>query len=287
MDRLAYELRHLTRDHREGSFSTQEARWIALRQASVQLREEGFRNLSARGLKPKHVQTLLERWQREELSTGTIKNRLSHIRWAAGKLGKGGIIPRSNDALGIERRQYVSNTSKARQLTDRAQKITDPRVRASLELQRHFGLRLEESLKFQPAYADRGERIVLKGSWTKGGRPREIPVRTPEQRALLDKARQIAGGGSLIPPERSYIQHRWAVEKALQRAGIDHVHGHRHAYAQERYEQLTGWKAPADQGPTHAELNPAQRQLDREARLTISAELGHGREQITTIYLGR
>jgi hypothetical protein len=27
--------------------------------------------------------------------------------------------------------------------------------------------------------------------------------------------------------------------------------------------------------------------VDREARLTISAELGHEREQITAVYLGR
>ncbi len=287
MDRLAHELRRLTRDHREGSHQTQAARWTTLRQAAGQLREAGHRNVTLGGLKPKHVDALLERWQREGLSIGTVKNRVAHLRWAAEKSGRAGIIPRSNDALGLAHRSYVSNDSKARELGDSLAKLSDPRMRASLELQRHFGLRLEESLKFQPGYADKGDRLVLKGSWTKGGRPREIPIRTAEQREVLDRAAQLAGGGSLIPPEKTYIAHRWATEKALQRAGIDHVHGHRHAYAQERYRQLAGWAAPAAGGPNAVQLTPAQRAQDRAARLTVSAELGHGRGQITAVYLGR
>lgn len=287
MDTLTFQLRQLTRDHREGSFSTQQARWNVLRQAAGQLREGGYRNLTTQGLKPKHVHALLGRWQREGLSPGTIKNRLAHLRWASEKIGKAGLVPRSNDSLGIPRRVFVSNDSKARELDGRLEKITDPRMALSLELQRHFGLRLEESLKFQPTYADRGDKIVLKGSWTKGGRPREIPIRSTEQRAVLDRAHSLAGGGSMIPPQRSYIQHRWAMEKTLQRAGIDHVHGHRHAYAQERYLELTGWPAPAAGGPTLKNLTPQQRDTDHPARLAISAELGHCREQITTVYLGR
>lgn len=48
-----------------------------------------------------------------------------------------------------------------------------------------------------------------------------------------------------------------------------------------------GWAAPAAGGPGSKALTPEQRELDREARLTISAELGHEREQITAVYLGR
>ena len=40
----------------------------------------------------------------------------------------------------------------------------------SLELQRAFGLRREEAMKFQPSYADQKDHITLKASWTKGGR---------------------------------------------------------------------------------------------------------------------
>ena len=65
------------------------------------------------------------------------------------------------------------------------------------------------------------------------------------------------------------------------------MHGLRHAYAQNRYEELTGWQAPAAGGPNAKTLTAEQREADRQARLTISRELGHEREQITAAYLGK
>jgi hypothetical protein len=65
------------------------------------------------------------------------------------------------------------------------------------------------------------------------------------------------------------------------------VHGLRHAYAQRRYEELTGWKSPAAGGPCSKQLRPEQKAVDREVRLIISRELGHEREQITAVYLSR
>jgi integrase len=48
----------------------------------------------------------------------------------------------------------------------------------SLRLQRAFGLRREEAIKLQPRWADRGDHLQLKASWTKGGRERTVPIRT-------------------------------------------------------------------------------------------------------------
>jgi hypothetical protein len=53
------------------------------------------------------------------------------------------------------------------------------------------------------------------------------------------------------------------------------------------YRELTDWLAPAAGGPRSRDLTPLQREPDREARVTISEELGHEREQITAVYLGR
>ena len=230
----------------------------------------------------------MERWQAEGLSTGTLKNRMSTLRWWAEKSGKANVVAKSNDVYGIAERRYVTNVSKARQLTsgDLAQ-VTDPYTRMSLRLQAAFGLRREESLKIQPAWADRGDTLLLKDSWTKGGRDREIPIRNAEQRQVLDEAKRLAGKGSLIPADRTYVEQLHRFEYQCDRAGIHRVHGHRHQYAQERYRELTGWSAPAAGGPRSRELTREQKAIDREARLTISSELGHEREQVTAIYLGR
>lgn len=102
--------------------------------------------MKASSLKGKHVQTLLDRWQGEGLSSGTIKNRLSHLRWWAEKVGKSGILPADNTQLGVAERRYVTNISKARALGIGLEQVTDAHVRMSLQLQAAFGLRREEAI---------------------------------------------------------------------------------------------------------------------------------------------
>lgn len=286
MDDLIYTLRQLCHRNRDGSHNTQADRMRSLALAARQLREVGFRQMKASSLKGKHVQALLDRWQGESLASGTIKNRLSHLRWWAEKIGKSGILPADNTQLGVAERRYVTNVSKARELGSGLDLVTDVHVRMSLQLQAVFGLRREEAIKFQPSYADRGDHLALKGLWTKGGRERTVPITTPEQREVLQAAHHLAGAGSLIPAHKTYIQQRHVYDGQCKMAGLSHMHGLRHQYAQSRYETLTGWPASAAGGQSVKGLNSAQRVEDSRARQTISHELGHERVQITAIYLG-
>ena len=287
MDDLTYTLRHLCQRNRDGSHNTQADRMRSLSLAARQLREAGFRQMKASSLKGKHVQALLERWQGEGLSSGTIKNRLSHLRWWAEKIGKSGILPADNTQLGVAERRYVTNISKAQELGTGLEQVTDAHVRMSLQLQAAFGLRREEAIKFQPSYADRGDHRTLKGSWTKGGRERTVPITTTEQRDALHAAHRLAGTGSLIPANKTYIQQRHVYDGQCKAAGLSHMHGLRHQYAQSRYETLTGWSAPAAGGPPVRTVSDTQRTQDAAARQIISRELGHEGLQVTSIYLGK
>ena len=109
----------------------------------------------------------------------------------------------------------------------------------------------------------------------------------PTQRAVLDAAEALAGSGSTIPKHMTYVARMKCFEAQCQTAGIHKVHGLRHQYAQTLYEALAGWKCPAAGGPTSKELTPRQKARNREVRLMISSCMGHGREQITAVYLGR
>jgi hypothetical protein len=284
---LEYQLKQLCLRNRDGSHSTQANRAKILRLVADQLQEMGYRRMGVRSLKPKHVDALTKRWLSEELSSGTIKNRMNCLRWWADKVNRGNVIARSNDYYGIPDRQLVSQTSKAQQLTDDVlQHIADPYVRISLELQKAFGLRREEAIKFIPGYADQGDHIHLKASWTKGGKERQVPILHQSQREVLDRAHQLAGNRSLIPEDKTYIQQLRLYERQTAKAGLSRLHGLRHFYIQRRYKALTGWAAPAMGGPTIHQLSTEQRRRDHEVRLILSAELGHNRAQILGVYLG-
>jgi hypothetical protein len=339
---LNFQLRNLCLNCNEDSFATQSKRLRDLDLVANQLHDLGFRGLTVNGLKPKHVYGLVEFWKKQNISAGTMKNRLSFIRWWANKIKKFDMLPATNDAFAIEDRVYVTNVSKSSHLVgsllssclepaiDSAlkpaidsgntnlisnlassltanslsfdsclERITDISIKTSILLQAAFGLRREECLKFNPSWADRGHYIVLKGSWCKGGQQRTVSVLNQKQRDVLDKSRVVAGFGSLIPPHRTYIQQLKAYENLTHKVGLFKLHGLRHKYAQERYFLLTGWLSPSDGGLTKQSvlqsssdvLSDQRKQTwidsDHNARLIISQELGHHREDITALYLGR
>jgi integrase len=285
---LNYDLKTLCQAQRQGSRATQAARFAILRLCADQLFEDGYRLPAAKSLKPKHVEALVKRWHREGLSAGTLKNRLAALRDWAGWVGKASIIPRDNEALGVPSRQNFRGNKAQGLDPDKLGKIECEYIKYALRLQAAFGLRREEALKFRPSVAMRGSdrSIALQGSWCKGGRAQEIPVVTADQRALLQEIADFVGRGSLIPEHRSYVQHLRAYEHECLNAGLRNPHGLRHAYAQARYQTLTGWAAPAAGGPDPGALTAAQRQADRDARLAVAEELGHGRPEIAATYLG-
>jgi hypothetical protein len=285
---LNYQLKQPCRHCREGSHATQAKRERMLTLIANLLHELGYRGMTAKSLKPKHIEALLGRWRKQELTTGTIKNRMAAIRWWANKVDKCNVVARSNEHYGIPDRRFVTNESKAKTVTrEQLEKVRDEHVRMSLELQQAFGLRREEAMKIRAIIADQDDHLFLQGRWTKGGRGRIVPVRTEQQREVLNRAHLLAGHGSLIPSNRNYVQQMRVYEGNTRRAGLHHMHGLRHAYAQIRYEELTDWACPAAGGPVAKELTKEQRKRDHVARLTISRELGHEREAIVSVYLGK
>ena len=127
---------------------------------------------------------------------------------------------------------------------------------------------------------------------TKGGRggataPRW--VRADEHiREALSYAEQVSPDGSrnLLAPNETYLDfNRRVVRPArniLQTHDLKGFHELRTAYACERYEQITDYFAPVCGGEC-SQLDP---HLDREARLQISYELGHGRIDVVSAYIG-
>ncbi len=293
MNKLNYELKNLCKRNHDGAFVTQKNRHNGLQLIASQLQAVGFhtRVMSVHDLKGRHVNRLVSLWKQQALSDATMKNRLAMLRWWAEKIGNPGAV-KTSEEYGIGRRQLVTNESKAETLAGKDLSTISPWVALSLRLQEAFRLRREESMKFRVSWALKGQSpdsisaISLKSSWTKGGRPRSIPVLTQEQRQLLAEVRQLAGSGSLIPPDRSYREHLRVFERETASVGTGHTHGLRHAYAQRRYEELTGRKPPVLGGRSRRTMRREERRIDDKIRQQISEELGHSRISVTSIYIG-
>ena len=240
---LDYQLVQLCKDNRKESKATTANRRAMFRLFAKQLEENGYniRKMTPHDLKGRHVNKLLEQWRKDGISTATIKNRMSALRWWAKEINNEGAV-KSNVELNIERRVFVTNESKAISLENIDLSKIDENIAQSLRLQDSFGLRREESMKFQPEFAldgqwiDNAKYIVLKPTWTKGKRGRTIPISNENQRKELRKAYALAqkNGGSMIPKEKSYKAHKSNFEAVTHALGVGQTHGVRHGYAQSR-----------------------------------------------------
>ena len=294
MKKLEHKILQVCNRNRDGSYSTQANRRAILSLCVAQLNDAGYKvnELKPHDLKGRHINSLVKRWKDDGVSNGTMKNRMSALRWLAEKIDNKGLV-KNNDQLGIANRKYITNEDKSIDLVDLSKvdlSKLSPHVLLSNELQKEFGLRREEAMKFMPSYALGGytpaavDKIMIKPSWSKGGRYREVPILNSKQVELLERVQALVDNGSLIPVDKSYKQHKNTFEYETRKAGIGQTHGLRHLYAQNRYLELTGWLCPAVGGIR--ELSDTDKQIDRQARLQISTELGHSRLQITGVYLG-
>lgn len=288
MKDIEYAMHVVCNRNREGSYSTIANRDDSLRLIGRQLESLGYRQIKrAEQLKPKHIWAVVTQWKDEGLAEGTIKNRMSHLRWLAAKIGKNGLIAKDNDHYGIGKRTYVTGENKSLHFDqNRIDKIDSKYVRLAAELQREFGLRREEAMKFNASKADQHDKIVLQGSWCKGGKERVIPIRNAEQRKLLDRVHEFCGKRSLIPPEKTYVQHMNTYMNSMSKVGLGRTHGARHMYAQRRYIELAGRLPPALGGMSRRKMTKEDRIEDEKIRLEISRELGHERMQIVAVYIG-
>ena len=258
------------------------------------LHELGYKIGHIKGLKAKHIYVLVEHWKSEGKNAGTIKNYMSKLRKTAYLLNDPKLVKPDNGAYNINKRSYASTINKAIHHIDLS-KCTDPYIKLSLEGQRLFGLRREESMKFTLSEAHHDNHLIIKPSWTKGGIGRTLKITKEAQRQWLAKVSQfVRAGESLIPSNRTYKQHLSHYEEQAKAMGVSKLHGLRHAYAQERYRELTkffdpnkqGMACPFEGGKKFKEMNAAEKAIDRKARQILSFDMGHSRISITRIYCG-
>ncbi|STX50913.1 integrase [Legionella busanensis] len=289
-----YSVNECLKDIRGYSFASKADMRHILNRCVKDLHELGYKLGHINGLKSKHIFVLVEHWKKQKKNTGTIKNYMAKLRKVSLLLNKPQLVKPTNEAYQINRRSYAPTLNKAIHQVD-FNRCNDPLIRLSLEAQRLFGLRREESMKLIVSEAWLGNTLKIKPSWTKGGIGRTLRIINNEQRQWLIRASQLVPAGqSLIPQNRSYKQHLSHYQLETKKMGVSKCHGLRHAYAQQRYHELTkefdskrfGLICPIQGGKPSKLLNSYEKKLDIKAREIISRELGHSRLAITKIYCG-
>ena len=269
--------------------------------------EDGPRLNDARQI---NLQTLLDyaghlRQQVEqgELAIATAQNRLSSVnRTMAALRGDQYVkVPNPSKALGM-RRTNVRHSVPQGQDREHMERIVDvlcehqmPRAAAIAQLARATGMRLREAIladlpRLQREAEQLGRINIQDG--TKGGRggataPRWIMVDNHVREALR-YAEQVLplGSRNLLAPNESYLNFQRGIvrpaREVLHTHNLKGFHELRAAYACERYERITQHPAPINGGRCYQ----LDQRLDREARDQVSYELGHGRIDVVSAYIG-
>ncbi|WP_235578313.1 phage integrase N-terminal domain-containing protein [Pseudorhodoferax sp. Leaf267] len=270
----------------------------------------GFRRPpDPRNLGQKHVQAMVQVWQRERLAPATIQTYLSFLRGLASWLDKPGLV-RPPAHYGLRLEEYERHEYAQRDKSWRAQGLDveqvlqqvaafDPRIAACMRLMHVFGLRDKESVMLRPhahvvPFAQTGlpdvglnadDYLWVKG---KGGRVRWIAIDADAQRLALAQARTLVTGqdASMGDPARTLRQNLRRLMYVLEKFGITRRaagttgHGLRHGHVNDLYEQIGGVPSPVRGGPV---LPPVQ---DRAARKAVAERAGHARLRASGAYIG-
>lgn len=237
------------------------------------------------------------------ISIATAQNRLSSVnRTMAALRGDQYVkVPSPSKTLGM-RRNSVRLSVPQGQDREHVKRIIDvlckhqmPRAAAIAQLARATGMRLREAIladlpRLKREAEQYGKINIQDG--TKGGRggataPRWIRV-NEHIRDALRYAEQVSPDGSrnLLAPNERYRDFQQVLirpaREILHTHNLKGFHELRAAYACERYEQITHHLAPINGG----KCRRLDLRLDREARLQISYELGHGRIDVVSAYIG-
>lgn len=250
-----------------------------------------------------YVAYLRQQIQQGELCIATAQNHLSSVNrtLAALRCDQDMRVISPSQAL-VQHRSNVRTRAPDGQDYQDVQRVAlslvehqHERVAAIIMLARTTGMRLREAILADlPRLHREAEslgRINIQDG-TKGGRsgasaPRWI-IANEGVKAALQLARHAAptGSSNLLARNESYAAFLRQVvlptRETLHKQELKGFHELRAAYACERYEQLTRHAAPVNCGHGYR-IDP---DLDRQARLQISLELGHNRIDVVSAYIG-
>ena len=269
--------------NRQGSYKTR-ARYYESMQRFCRFLANVYRLERLANIAPKHIYAYVAYLQENGKAASTIKTNLSAIRFFHNRIPQPRYTLPTNDDLLLQRRTFGdidrtwSQEEFERMLTCALEYGREDYVTV-FYLGRYDGLRLHECFRIDTAIAAKAVKeniLTIKG---KGGLIRTVPLVPCVVERLRLHLAKTARGHKLFVPDNQQTHEAikalqafiWLYRSSVQDNGSTRpmtFHGLRHTYAAEKYQQFiqTG-KTPY------------------EARKAVSKLLGHGRDDVTRIYL--
>lgn len=284
---LLAQLDKLARHNRQGSFRTRQRYYEAM-QRFCKFLADAFHLQKLANISGKHLVAYVHYLQEHGKSASTVKTDLAAIRFWHDKLGNAKYkLPANADLssqaplerrrIGGTDRHWTPEQFAAFAATCRGAGRGDYADIATLTY--YVGLRIHEVCRLDTAAVEAWERtgvLTVKG---KGGRVRSVPVEAgAAKQALRDRRAAVQRGHKLFVPDDMatdvYIRtfqeflRKHRPDPGTNPKPLTH-HGMRHSYAVRQY------RAAVDGGAT-----------EYRAKLKVSKLLGHGRADVTDVYLG-
>lgn len=222
------------------------------------------------------IAKMVNYYKTQGLKDATIINYISSLRSFLHETMRTNINI-SNGELGLKREIEYKDKSLNAKGVDINEKLRyfkekDANVYVQLKIASIAGLRKEESVHAALALAKgykivKNGRLELKGSWCKNGRPREIKLSSEKIKELMELRKYAMNCN--YDTNRNLKQEMNHLGNSIKNAGFN-MHAVRHSVAQERYVELVS--------KGHSE---------KYSKIAVSNELGHNRDYVTKVYLGR
>jgi integrase len=268
-----------------------------------QLVELGYRIKNPYNLTDEHVAVLCRHWYSENRKVSTIHEYLSKLRVFSGWIGKDAMVKSLPLYLpDVDRKLLiVSKSAKAskgwtengvdiRQKIEEADAL-DWRFELMIRMMLAFGLRRKEVTHNRPWEADKSDKLVIFHGEAKGGRPRDIYIDSPQQRAVLDfvkskvKSHEYLGWPTDtrgLKASLAYCIGRY--NKSMAKIGITKLevgvtgHGLRAQYAENA--ALIAQMIPPTLGGNRGQMDSVTLDIKREQ---VSELLGHSRKSMKPV----
>lgn len=261
----------------------------------IQFCAQNFRLQKLSKISDKHILAYVDYRRGQGIAEKTIKNDIAAVRYYLRYMEdrKGQLI--DNKGIGLKstpdgRKDRAWREIEYEKMLKLTRELKRKDVEIAIRLARHAGLRVHEITRLDGIKAEQ----AIKTGWLqvkgKGGKERQVPL-SQEAKETLREARCLLQDNKLkllVPEgEKTHLviksiqgfirRHREKIFERDNRTVNITIHGLRHLYARGEYYKRE--KVKAYEGKRY--------KFDRKALKEVSVLLGHGRKDVTRIYLGR